>query len=87
MSVVYGFGGFRVKDDRVHLHPNLPENWKSLSFRVIFRKNYLKIYINDTLVSIDNEHGPALQLVVNGEVKELPEEGLLEEELRKEVGA
>jgi len=87
MSVVYGFGGFRVKDERVHLNPKLPENWKSLSFRVIFRENYLKIHINDSRIAIDNEQGPALQIVVNGEMKALPEEGLLEVELRKEVGA
>jgi maltose phosphorylase len=87
MSVVYGFGGFRVKDHKVHLHPKLPENWKSLSFRVIFRENYLKIYINETRISIDNEHGPALQLVINGEMKRLPEGGVLEVEMAREVGA
>jgi maltose phosphorylase len=86
LSVVYGFGGFRVKDDMVNLQPKLPANWKSLSFRVIFRKNYLKICISDGQISINNERGPALKLVVNNVVKELSENSLLEVEMRNEVG-
>ncbi len=87
MSVVDGFGGFRVKNDMVHLHPKLPAKWKSLSFRVIFRDNYLRMYINNNRITIDNEHGPALKLVVNGAVKELPEGEVLEVKLQEEVDA
>lgn len=88
MSVVYGFGGFRVKDDMVNLQPKLPENWKSLSFRVIFRENYLKIYINTTRITIENEHGPELELIVNGEKYALPAASMLEVEIqRKKVDA
>lgn len=73
MSVVYGFGGMRVKNDRVHLDPSLPANWKSLSFKIIFRNNYLKIYINESAVVIENEHGPALKIMLRGEEHELDE--------------
>ena len=73
MSVVYGFGGLRVKDDMVHLNPHLPKQWKSLSFKVVFRENDLRIHINGTAITIDclNSHGqhlggliaPGLQLM------------------------
>ena len=62
LSVVYGFGGLRVKDDLLHLDPVLPEQWNSLSFKIVFRENYLKINIEASKVTIDNEHGPALRL-------------------------
>jgi len=81
MSVVYGFVGFRVKDEMLHLDPRLPENWKSLSFNVIFRENYLRIYINGTRIMIDNEKGPALTLIVNGSEKRLPSGEELEVQL------
>ncbi len=77
MSVVYGFGGMRVRNDRLCLDPNLPANWDSLSFKIIFRDNYLKIYINETEVLIENEHGPALTIMLWGEARELDEKSTL----------
>ena len=72
MSVVYGFGGFRVKNNMIHLDPHLPESWTSLSFRVIFRENYLKIHISETAISIENQHGPSIEIRVNGDRILLP---------------
>ncbi len=45
------------------------------------------MYINNNRITIDNEHGPALKLVVNGAVKELPEGEVLEVKLQEEVDA
>lgn len=84
MSVVYGFGGFRVKNDRIHLDPRLPDRWKSLSFKVIFRDNYLKLHINGSKITIDNESGPLLTLVIKGHPQELKEGGTLELKMLKE---
>ncbi len=67
MSIVYGFGGFRVKNDMLHLNPHLPKQWKSLSFKVIFRDNDLRININGKKVIIENEKGPKLEIMLNGE--------------------
>ncbi len=69
MSVIYGFGGFRIKDDMLHLNPAIPDKWDSLSFRVIFRDNYLRIQINGKGVVIENESGPSLRMMINGEEK------------------
>ncbi len=37
LSVVEGFGGMRVKNNELHFDPKLPQNWKSLSFKINFR--------------------------------------------------
>ena len=74
MSVVYGFGGFRVKNNILHLDPHLPDKWISLSFKVIFRDNYLKFYINGSKITIDNEKGPGLTIMLNGEEKKVGKE-------------
>ncbi len=64
MSVIYGFGGFRVKDDMIHLNPHLPFQWKSLSFRIVFRENEIRIHINGSKVVIENEKGPSLEIML-----------------------
>ncbi len=86
MSVVYGFGGFRVKNDMLHLDPKLPDRWQSLSFKVIFRENYLKIYINGRRVVIENENGPDLTIKLNGTKQHIPA-GKATEIATKEVEA
>lgn len=85
MSVVYGFGGFRVKNNKVHLNPGLPEQWKSLSFKVIFRENFLKIKINGTGITIENEHGPAITIVLNGEEQQVPQQSVSEFAIQKSI--
>ena len=78
MSVVYGFGGFRVKDDMLQLNPHLPEQWKSLSFKLVFRENDLRIHINATAVIIENEKGPYLEIMLNGKKAKIEENSILE---------
>jgi len=73
MSVVYGFGGMRVKDDMLHFDPHLPGQWESLAFNIIFRKNYLRIQINGAQLEIENENGPELGVYVWGKQYKIPE--------------
>ena len=54
MSVVKGFGGMRVKEDKVSFKPVLPKEWTSYSFRVGFRGQLLKISVSNKGVSIAN---------------------------------
>ncbi|MCF8226699.1 MAG: glycoside hydrolase family 65 protein [Bacteroidales bacterium] len=86
MSVVYGFGGMRVKNDMLHLTPSLPDQWKSLSFNIIFRENYLKIYINTSRITIENEKGPSLVLMINGEEQHAGENQTLQVKLKPVMG-
>lgn len=55
MSVVYGFGGMRVKDNKLVFNPSTPANWKSYSFKVNFRKNIIDIKISDNSITIKND--------------------------------
>ncbi len=45
MSIVEGFGGMRVKDERLHFTPQIPEQWKSYSFKVNFRGSVIQVFI------------------------------------------
>jgi maltose phosphorylase len=54
MSVVMGFGGVRVKNDRLIFNPFLPNNWKSYSFRIDFRGAHLEVKMGANEFSIEN---------------------------------
>jgi maltose phosphorylase len=43
LSIVEGFGGMRIKNDRLFLNPVLPEAWKSFSFMMRFRNNLIRV--------------------------------------------
>ncbi len=51
-AVVYGFGGFSIKSDRLVLKPWLPKKWKSLAFCVHWRARTVEITLFHDSVSI-----------------------------------
>jgi len=54
LAIVQGFGGMRIKNDKVCLNPTLPEAWESFSFIMRFRNKPLKIEVNEKEVIITN---------------------------------
>jgi Trehalose and maltose hydrolases (possible phosphorylases) len=42
---VNGFGGVRVVDGQLRIEPHLPANWKSLSFRLYWQNQPLRVVI------------------------------------------
>ena len=36
MSIVYGFGGLRIKEEGLFLNPHLPKQWEGYQFRILF---------------------------------------------------
>lgn len=73
MSVVYGFGGLRVKEDTLHLDPHLPKQWKSLAFKIVFRENDLRVHINGDGVTIENEKGGEIEVKVQNKSVKITE--------------
>ncbi|HUW92259.1 MAG TPA: glycosyl hydrolase family 65 protein, partial [Bacteroidales bacterium] len=54
LSIVEGFGGMRIRNDRVCFNPIIPEAWESYSFIVRFRNNPLRIVVNSKKVIVIN---------------------------------
>ncbi len=67
ISIVEGFGGMRVRDNKLSFKPLIPKQWKSYSFRVWFRENVLQVNINGEFITITNEEGPSISVIVNDE--------------------
>ncbi len=53
LAVVKGFGGMQLENGVLALSPALPESWKSMSFRIVYKKAVLKI-------SVSREHGTVI---------------------------
>ncbi len=74
LTIVQGFGGMRVKNDKLFFHPQIPDRWNAFAFNVLFRGNLLNIRVEKKRTIIQNIKGDTIVLVVNEQLYEiLPE--------------
>lgn len=66
MSIVEGFGGMRVKDDKLHFEPRIPQQWEGYSFKINFRNQVLKVSVHAGETNFSLEGDRELIVVVNG---------------------
>ncbi|MGZ3946375.1 MAG: glycoside hydrolase family 65 protein [Mucilaginibacter sp.] len=66
MAVVQGFGGMRVKNDKLAFSPFLPAKWQSFSFHIGFRGTLLNIKVGKEGVHISNLSGKEITVSVYG---------------------
>jgi len=71
MSIVYGFGGMRVRNGKLYLSPFKPESWSKYSFNIVFRDRYIKITVSKEGASVLLEKGDPLTVEVYGHNVEL----------------
>ncbi|MFD3259853.1 glycoside hydrolase family 65 protein [Paenibacillus lentus] len=64
MSVVQGFGGLKVKDHALQLHPFVPSHWTSFSFKVMFRGARLNVNVTEDSITVTNETDTPAAIVV-----------------------
>jgi maltose phosphorylase len=73
MSIVEGFGGKRIKNGKLELHPLIHNKWKEYSFSILFRENSLHISVNKEFVNINfNGTNPLNIFVYNENVTLIP---------------
>ena len=71
MSIVEGFGGMRIENDKLSFKPQIPEEWKAYSFKVNFRDRILKVEVSKDKTSFSLEGEEPLEILVNGELKDI----------------
>ena len=67
MSIVEGFGGLRIVNDRIHFTPRIPNQWKAYSFKVNFRDRILTINVTAKGTSFAVNGNKEICINVNGE--------------------
>lgn len=74
MSIVEGFGGMRVVNNKLSFSPKIPEQWQGYSFKINFRGQILKINVQQTGTKFFLEGDKELDVLINGkEIKIAPE--------------
>ena len=66
MSIVEGFGGMRVKDNKLSFTPRIPKQWKGYSFKINFRNQVLKVNVDQNETKFELDSGNELTILVNG---------------------
>lgn len=66
MSIVEGFGGMRILEDKLSFTPRIPNQWKSYSFKVNFRNRILKVKVTENETTFDLEGTDEMSIRVNG---------------------
>lgn len=74
MSIVYGFGGMKIEEDRLSFSPFIPEAWTEYSFKVMFRGNRLNVTVNKSDIIITHEKGSDFSIKVYDEVYHIKED-------------
>ena len=71
MSIVEGFGGLRVLEDKLSFTPRIPKRWKSYSFKINFRNRILKVIVTKEETKFKLEGSEQMSIRLNGERLEL----------------
>lgn len=66
MSIVEGFGGMRIVDDKLSFTPKIPEQWKSYSFKINFRNRILKVTVQNDKTEFSLGGKEEMSIRVNG---------------------
>ena len=67
MSIVEGFGGMRMQDDKLSFNPSIPKDWKGYSFKVNFRDRIIKVTVTHDHTSFELEASEEMSIRLNGE--------------------
>ncbi len=67
MSIVEGFGGMRIVNDKLSFTPKIPEQWTAYSFKINFRNRILKVTVTPSENRFELEGNEEMSIRVNGE--------------------
>ncbi|MDF1696440.1 MAG: family 65 glycosyl hydrolase domain-containing protein [Saprospiraceae bacterium] len=68
LSIVKGFGGQRVQENKLSFTTSIPKKWEELRFKIKFRANLFEVIIGQDKTEILNLEGPASELYLNGQL-------------------
>jgi maltose phosphorylase len=71
MSIVEGFGGLQIIDDKPSFTTRLPKEWDGFSFKINYRDNILKVNVTNSGTDVQLSSGDTMEVIVNGELRSL----------------
>jgi len=71
MSMVYGFGGLRSDGECLVFNPAIPEQWKSLSFKLLYRGSLFQVKISSKKAEFELISGKPFTIKVQDKMYQL----------------
>lgn len=69
LSMVEGFAGIRIQDDKLIVNPLIPKSWTKYSFQILFKNNPIIISVTHNTVELENRGVLPIQILLNGHMK------------------
>ncbi len=82
MAVIEGFAGKHIHNNRLALNPRVPSNWKSFSFKILFRGSQLKIQMNNQEIVIINESKETANIELYGKEYTITGQSVIKEKYK-----
>ena len=67
-SIVEGFGGMRVLNDKLSFNTKIPKQWDMYSFKIIFRNNIISVKVTRNLTEIELTGDKPLEILLNNKL-------------------
>ncbi len=67
ISVIEGFGGLRIQNDKPMMYPRLPQQWKRYAFKIQFRGSTVKVSVGKEGVGLTHLSGEPISMNVYGQ--------------------
>ena len=80
-GAVFGFGGVRIRGGELHIAPKLPNAWEQMRFLLHWKGNPLWIECTKKSARIENAGEETVTIILNGEKREIPPKGIVDESL------
>ncbi len=81
LALVYGFAGFRMKEEGLFFEPCVPEQWKGYQFCIAYRDSRIHVEVNHTECVFKLKQGSKKELTIYGKTYTL--EDMLKVELQE----
>lgn len=81
LSMVEGFAGIRIQDDKLVVNPLIPKAWTKYSFQILFKNNPIIISVTHNEVEIENRGTLPIDLILNSQPSEVQPKELIELQL------
>src|SRR5664280_1095755 len=75
LAIVEGFGGMRILDSKVKIHPMIPDLWKSYLFHARFRGILFEVKVTHKEITVRNMSDKTLQIMVYSKNYRIPASG------------
>ncbi|WP_078546676.1 glycoside hydrolase family 65 protein [Litchfieldia alkalitelluris] len=83
MSIIYGFGGVRLKETGLSLAPALPLHWNNYSFKIKYLDNQVNVEVESNQIHLSLEEGSKLDVRIYGKQITLKQNERKTETLKK----